>query len=563
MLQDIYLSRPFKTRNADEYDLSEVLQLFVNPLDGLTTPFDFENSIIKGRMGSGKTMYLRANHAYYLYSLLPALEAREPVILPVLIRLSDFQHIVSPQEIYRAVVVKVIEELTSIYEHLQNTVHLAQIHMGMKALVSDPAYTHKMSATLRSLLKLGSDEYVDRLTSEIGLKGGAKPGFFELSAEYKHTRFTEVKQKPNPGIKDVEECYRRLFGEGETKILLLIDEAGALDKRFFREADGTSLFEVMMNQFRTANFMRTKIALYPHSYSDILTETRYGDVVKLEESIYDITGYEGLRKRTLEIIANYISRSEKPVAAADVFEINEQGLFADGIEQIIYASNGNLRRLIQLLDGAMNEAYIMHKGTGKVSSLHVLSAMRKNSQRQEEQYSQLDREFLDTLSTVCKNRSTFRFQFPYMSPVLSKFTNRSQEFNVINVIEIGTGRKGTTYAFDYSFCVNHDIPTHYLKKSEKIDRARSLAEGEWITRTTTVSADVIEQAKIPGKLAGTVEFVSGNSAFIIGEDKNTYFTSIEYIIEADQGKHFVIGKSVRFYPTNFDSSFIAMAIEVL
>ncbi len=104
--QNIYLKRPFKTRNADEFELSEILHLFVNPLDGLTSPFDFENSIVKGRMGSGKTMYLRANHVYHLYGILPALKNNEQIILPVLIRLSDFQHINEPALIYRSIIIK-------------------------------------------------------------------------------------------------------------------------------------------------------------------------------------------------------------------------------------------------------------------------------------------------------------------------------------------------------------------------------------------------------------------------------------------------------------------------
>jgi hypothetical protein len=55
-LLTIYEKRPFRNRNAEHFDLAEVLDLFVDPVPGLADPFDFENSIIKGRMGSGKTM---------------------------------------------------------------------------------------------------------------------------------------------------------------------------------------------------------------------------------------------------------------------------------------------------------------------------------------------------------------------------------------------------------------------------------------------------------------------------------------------------------------------------
>ena len=54
----------------------------------------------------------------------------------------------------------------------------------------------------------------------------------------------------------------------------------------FRGNDGeTAYFEILMNQFRTIPFIRTKIAVYPNSYSDMLTETRYGDIIKLEHSV--------------------------------------------------------------------------------------------------------------------------------------------------------------------------------------------------------------------------------------------------------------------------------------
>ena len=110
-IEEVFQSRPFSIRNADEYDISNILNLFVSPTEGLSTPFDYENTIIKGRMGSGKTMYLRANHAYYISMLVPSLlEHSSDLILPVFIRLNDFQHISKPEDIYRAIIIKIIEE---------------------------------------------------------------------------------------------------------------------------------------------------------------------------------------------------------------------------------------------------------------------------------------------------------------------------------------------------------------------------------------------------------------------------------------------------------------------
>ena len=45
---------------------------------------------------------------------------------------------------------------------------------------------------------------------------------------------------------------------------------------------------------------------------------------------------------------------ETKAIAQDVFHVAENKLYGDGIEQLIYASNGNVRRLIQLLDASMS-----------------------------------------------------------------------------------------------------------------------------------------------------------------------------------------------------------------
>ena len=48
----LILSLPFKTRNADEFMDENILNLFVDPTDGVAGPFDYKNEIIKGKMGT-------------------------------------------------------------------------------------------------------------------------------------------------------------------------------------------------------------------------------------------------------------------------------------------------------------------------------------------------------------------------------------------------------------------------------------------------------------------------------------------------------------------------------
>lgn len=533
---------------------------------GLNSPFDFENNIVKGRMGSGKTMFLRANHAYYLYNLVPRIIEESELILPVFIRLSDYQHIKESSEIYNAIIIRIVEELSSIYLHLQDAQKMAKIHQGIQGLPNVLFSDAKLSSTLSQLSRLGSEEYIERISSELGMTGGVKAKFLEMSAKYKSEHLQEFKKKANPGVKDIEEAYRNLISDQDGKILLLIDEAGSLDRNFFKGKDNDSFFEILMNQFRTAPYIRTKIAIYPNSYQDILTETRYGDVVKLEENIFDPDGYKNFRRKSISLITNYLSIEEEEdyIHASKIFDLKGTEDFGDCLEQLINGSDGNLRRLIQLLDTVMNVAYLDHKGDGNINISHVMKALIDHSHQTEGLYTQPDQEFLSTVQQACKNRGTYKFQFPNMSIALNKFTSRSQEHNLIKIIEFGTGSRGNTYAFDYCYCLAYDIPTHHIAKSEKISRDRSLLNGKWINRTARISEEILIHANIASKIVGAIDFVSGDAGFIKGSDELQYYYSKKYILEEDKEKPLYIGKEVRFIPVIFgDENLMAQGIEVL
>ena len=96
---------------------------------------------------------------------------------------------------------------------------------------------------------------------------------------------------------------------------------------------------------------------------------------------------------------------------------------------------------------------------------------------------------LDNIINVCRARKTFKFTFPNKSNTIDKFTSNSNEYNIIYVLESGNGRKSTLYAFDYAFCVYKDIPTHYLKNSNKVDKTRSFKTGNVISKTTKLDDD--------------------------------------------------------------------------
>lgn len=565
-MQDVFRKRPFKTRNADEYDLSDILSLFVNPMTGLSSPLDFENSIIKGRMGSGKTMFLRANYAYYLFNMVPRLMDNQELILPVFIKLSDFQHLREPSIIYRELIIKVVEELSTIYLKLQNAREMANIHYGMKKIQKDIFFEDKIRSTSKRLLELGSEEYIQKINVEFGLQGKLSHSFFELASNFKKNEVIEIKQKKSPGIKDITYAYETLIKDTSGKILLLIDEAGALDKNFFRSESGDSFFEIFMNQLRTSDFVRTKIAVYPNSYSDILTETRYGDIVNLEESIDNLENYALYRRKVEGIIESYLNVDSESIQIKvdDVFECKPV-YNGDCIEEIINGSDGNYRRLIQLLDAAMNESYKANQGNKKVNHIDASNALKRHCESLLNLYTDIEKEYLHSLAKVCRSRSTYRFKFPNNAQLLYKYMTKSQEFNLLRVVDAGSGRKGTTYSFDYTYCILQDIPTHYLKGTERIDKNRSLLTGEWITRVTNISEELMAQTEIPSKIEGEISFLrlESGSGFVRGENGEDYFFSKQYVIQADINKRIWTGKRLRFNPCILGDSKVATDIEIL
>lgn len=567
-LLKIYESRPFKIRNADEFEIDRVLDLFVDPTEGLKSPFDFENSIIKGRMGTGKTMYLRANYAYYLSLVVPSLLEQRDVILPIYIRLSDYQSIISPEDAYNQIIVRIVQEITDSYLHFQESKKLALLHSGIKSISRDSHLDDRLRSVVDRLSQLTAEEYAENIKHTISGQAGLAPDFCSLSIEHQQEKELFIKQNRTPGISDITYTYNKLLKPISGKLLILFDEAGSLNKNLFKQGEHTSIFETILNQLRTLEYVRTKVAIYPQSYSDILTETRYGDSILLQETIRDDSGYMAFKVRALSIIEKYIAKSFGDIDSLE--NITVEHLFDvsldndEVIEQLINASDGNMRRYIHLLDNTMDIAYKSNHGTDRIAIPHVKDSLIMHARSMELQFSDNEQTLLHTIAIACKAKSTCRFRFPYNSTMMQKFANKSSEYNIINMVEPGSGRKAAVYNLDYAYCCYKDVPTHYLKGTEKIDRQRSRSTGVWIHKTTTLNDSVIEHASMPGKIEGTVSYESSDgNGVILGDDGINYFFLAQNIIDTGDGTSYRLGKSVRFLPHTIDKMMFAAYVEIL
>ena len=566
-LEKIFQQRPFQTRNADEYDLENILDLFVDPTSGLIGPFEFTNAIIKGKMGSGKTMYLRANYAYHLYTLVPCLNEGSQIILPVYIKLSDFQNLRKPEAIYEEILKKLIKEIVGVINHLQSAEELSRLHTGAMTLNESWSRNEDLNDLVEDLKRLNADSYAQSVKSSLDEGGTVANNFLNLYKKYGKEVTTQIQKNTKPTFEMVTDACEKLLSPFNGKLLILFDEIGSTCKSFFRGTeDADSYFVTLMNQLRTLSNVRTKLAVYPNSEADILRETRYGDVVSLECDI--INHPEQLESYTLIIISlieRYINRvSQRSIHVEAVFEATNTDQKI--IEHLVNASSGNMRRLVHILDLAMNEAYIRSRGYVRVSVEDVINALNRQGSEMINLYQPDEIDFIKTIAKLCKSRSTYRFSYPNKTSTITKYTNRSEEYNIINILQNGSGRKKTTYYFDYAFCVYQDLPTHYIKSTERIDKSRSRITGEPILRIAQLSDELIIQSSLPGKIDGEIKYLGqmNESGIILGADGKEYFFSISNIINVDKKKKIYISKKVRFMPSPLaGGNYMATEIEVL
>ena len=90
-----------------------------------------------------------------------------------------------------------------------------------------------------------------------------------------------------------------------------------------------------------------------------------------------------------------------------------------------------------------------------------------------------------------------------------------------------------------------------------------MKEGDWITRVTQLNQEIMDQAEVPGKIEGTIVYLSENLGFIRTDEGGEYFFSQSAVISTDKNKSLIVGKRLKFYPVKFDDSNFAMSVEVL
>lgn len=554
-ISQILTARPFKVRNADEFNLTEVLHRFINPRSELYSPFEYESSILRGQKGTGKTMYLRANYALYQYDVYPAIIEGRKLHIPIFLSLSKFQHINEPKDLYKSIMFSLCEGLAESYKNILDSEYMRVVHMGMQTLPESYFNAAKIRKAGAELLRLNVDRYVETIESQREGTFGVKSKFFELVGKTLGKHKEEFSKSQDASISSLIQMHKTLLDGYDADLLILLDEAGSLNKDFFSGERDSSSFEIMLNQFRTSESIRCKIAVYPESPSDKVSDTRYGDRITLEEDIDNQTGYTEFRSKTFSLIKRYINdncdESIAVIDPSDVFEVCD-GIYGDCLEQIIYGSSGNMRLLVQLLDLALAACHHRSRGSDKVNHEDVQHALSQFSYNSLSTYSESEKQLLSKIATDCKRRTAFRFSYKYNTLVLNRLASRSEEYNHIIITAPGVGRAPTTYKLDYCTCVREGIPTHVMagegSGGSKINRNRTLKDGQWNNRKCSIedsNEDNSSLLKVDGNI---IDLPKDNKLGTIVDRDGAYYHFFPGDIRKDENKILEIDITVSFIP---------------
>lgn len=565
-IRQIIAARPFKVRNADEFELVEVLHRFINPRSELYSPFEYESSILRGKKGTGKTMYLRANYALYQYDVYPALiEGRKPHI-PIFLSLSQFQHVTDTSELYKRIMYGLCEKLVDSYRSLLDSAYMRSVHLGMQTLPDRYFSAAKLRDAGKELLRMNVENYTQTIEAQQQARFGAKTTFLDLLGNHKE----EFTKQTDASIKSLIEMHSKLLTDCDADLLILLDEAGSLHKDFFKGDTDESCFEIMLNQFRTLESVRCKVAVYPDSSSDTVSDTRYGDRITLEEDINNETGYKSFRSKTLSLIHRYINKYYESVntACSDLFEISDNSEFGDCIEQIIYGSGGNMRLLVQLLDLTMAAAHERARGVERINKEDAYESLSQFSYNALSTHSVSERELIQKVAAECRKRTAFKFTYKYNTLVLNRLAERSEEYNLVEIVQPGAGRAPTVYRLDYCTCIRESVPTHVIPGegagAQKIARDRSFSSGQWNRRVCAIEDSKTETSDLETILGNIVNVPHDNKLGTIIDRNGDYYHFFPGDVTNKETEELAEDNEVSFVPVVLaDGKGIARTISVV
>lgn len=467
---------PFIFSNAEKIPNQSLLELFVSDearhkgakrLSG--------DAIIRGSRGAGKTMLLRFLELYGT---------------------AQFEHAVAKSETA---------------ECLPIFINFSVLHPSELGETGDKIYQAADALIYRSVL-----EALDKTAERLG-----RPSFKDAVYRLKQ-RLDSLKNIRSTLVSKLGSAVGEYLSPFCKHLLLLIDEiAPVFPREFFESKEHGFLY--WMNSIRNSGPFYTRVAVYPNDVSDVLNEERFGALVNLDFNIKNPDEYRAFVDYCRTLTNNYlksVSCDQNRVVQITDLVAEPSSPREDGLEQLIYASDGSPRRFLSLMDKCFN-AVADSPGPGRavaLTKIALLEVIKDYSSNLVNSYSVTEREIAASIAKACKKQVTFRFRAPGLASLLTPLHSAREESNIVKLAEVGAGRRGSIYEFTFPYCVLMEIQTHYMKDTRKVCASRDRQEGEWISVVTTVKREEIESLMGAQRITGSVIDIDGPSGIIKAND---------------------------------------------
>lgn len=517
---------PFKSMSAEDISNEDILDVFIFNDDLYSDVFDINNSIVRGQKGTGKTMLLRAIYNLYSYkAVVDISEGKKVSCIPVFINVSLFNQIQDQNEIYRRIILKIIEELINFNSYLNdikfNENWFDKFSNWIKKLFKDNKELQDEYASL-------SSRVIKEIFTEKGyLNSDISANISRITLEMENQYNNEITHDKFIGVENIKKIYNKFLSSFTDNILIIFDEISSLDAQFFERKEGNeSLYIKLINQLRTTQNIYYKIAIYPFHYSDQLEESRYGNSINLDLNVYNpdhMPFNRRLIKKTIESyvktyrldetlynnLSSYIELSKisdnSYVGAEEGNDLNTCG---DAIEQIVFGSRGIFRRIMSICSDAFKMvAQQYEQGIELVITKQIIVDVLSNYGKElYSKFTPIEQQELSTIAKVCRKRTRSRFSYPYGTNYLRKFLEKGIQDNIIYLLEEGRGRAPSIFEFDYAFCIYAQLPTHLLRHIERTANSRSLTNGNFLIKRAKIDGEeLVNTDKYYGRIEKVIE----------------------------------------------------------
>ncbi|MCK9460076.1 MAG: cold shock domain-containing protein [Proteobacteria bacterium] len=503
---------PFVFYSAENLEESAVLDLFVADPESSLGAFSYNvNNIIRGKYGCGKTMCLRAVEAFcFSQAIVDLIQVGHTPVIPVKVNLSEIATISEPEEIYKAIILRVFKSLIDagrkIEHYVRNPGWFSAFREWRDKLTRQGLFAQDIRYTQLSASSVSQQAEKSFRLGASTPGGGFLQAILDLSKSYTETVVTQ----PRVSIVEINEFHEKYLKKYCDRVLLLFDEVGSLNPSFFvTKGNAPSQYENLLNQLRTSHHIFYKLCVYPGHYSDAIQESRYGVRINLDYSITDFQSFAKYLGLCESIMNKYVRASQYPGdkrKLEDIIEIanvvdNKVGKSTsfscvkgngNALEQLCFGSGGIVRRLFSLSAKAMMISSRQERNSPKVDRISVYRALEEYGRELLNRHSTIERNHLVPLLDTCRKEETYRFYAELdASSILKPFLSKTQQDSILYISEHENSSHPAVYEFDYGFCVSQNLPTHSHNLGNKTCEARTLDHSKWISKVADVTDTIL------------------------------------------------------------------------